>query len=1851
MKHIKKTSVIVLLALVAIFQSGCSSREEGSSSLNDYSSYIAAHSAGAISTIDAIRVTFATDVFEFSEATQEANSKIIKIKPSVKGVISWLDERTLEFRPDNPLKNDTEYQVTVALDKVYNNIPRNLHSYTFTFRTIKQAMDFRVNGLEFYNDNLRNDRRISGIVLTADFAKTDKIKETISATQFNNKLDITWNSTADGRTHTFWIEGVKQTDETENVIISSTGASIEVHGISSTSVEVPPKGVFRVLSHNIVQSPEQCIEIRFSEPLDPDQNLQGLIQAAGINNAHIIADRNLVKIYPSTRVSGTFNFEISAGIRSIQKKRLEQNSVISVSFENTKPEVQLIGNGVIIPASSGLMFPFKAVSLRAVDVSIFRVFEQNVAQFLQANSLDESSEMTRVGRLLLKKTVMLDQSGQTDFSKWNTYSIDLSELVQTEPGAIYRVTISYKLEYSTFMCDGEETEKNIIKIDERYDANDDVPRTYYYYSDYDYDLYDWSERDNPCDASYYQGKSVHRNVIASNLGMIAKAATTQSLLVVVTDLNTAQPKSGVSVELLNFQKQVIATGTTDNNGFATFNLNDQQVPFLAIAKIGTQRGYLKLDQGSALSLSSFDISGVAVQKGLKGYIYGERGVWRPGDTLFTSFIIEDKGKTLPKNHPVTFEITNSRGQVIQKTVANQSVGGIYAFPVPTDKDAPTGNYRAQVHVGGVTFSEVFKVETIMPNRLKVKLNFTDDALYYGKVKPVEFSSAWLHGAPARNLRVQIDAKMSQATTTFEGYQDYSFDDPARTFYAEEQTVFEGKLDEKGKTNFWPNINIESSAPGKLNAHFTARVFEEGGAFSIDRFTIPYYPYRNFVGLKMPEASNRNNTYMTDTTQRIEIVTISSEGKPVANKTLHVEVYKMDWRWWWEHNDETLSNFISNSYNRPIQNATITTDAKGKAKYNLRIDHPEWGRFLIRVVDKTGGHAAGTIAYFDWPGWVSRDSRDTPEAASMLIFATDKDKYSVNETATVTIPSPAGGKILLTIENGLKVLQTHWIDAQSGETQFTFKTDASMAPNVFVNAMLIQPHGQTANDLPIRLYGMSPILVEDPQTHITPIIKMPEVIEPNQNVKITVSEKDGKPMAFTLAVVDDGLLDLTRYQTPNPWDKFYAREALGVRTWDLYDLVLGASTGTMQRIISIGGDDELTSNGDKTANRFKPVVKYFGPFETGNNKTKNISFTMPNYVGSVRVMAVAAKDGAYGSAEKTVPVRKPLMVLATLPRVLGPEEEVVLPITVFAMEENMKQVKIKVEANNMFSIEGAKEQTITFDEVGDKVVRFKLRVASILGVGKVKVLAESGNEKASHEIELDVRNPNPPMTVIQDTVLSKHDTWRANYNAFGMQGTNTATVELSSLLPINLDNRLKYLLGYPHGCLEQTISKAFPQLFISKLADIDDKVKRNAEENVKHTLNKIRSFRVSNDGLSLWPGGSYVDEWGTAYAGHFMLEAQRLGYTIPGNLLNEWQRNVKRVAQNWSPISQNKQPNNQLMQAYRLYTLALAKDPEFSAMNRLRETTDLSTSAKWRLAAAYVLAGNPEAAKSLINDVPATVSNYREQYYTYGSDIRDKAMIIETLVLLNDLKRAMPLLQELSQRLSSDQWMSTQEISFSLLVFSKFAQANKASETVDADIAIHNEKAKRYTTKLPILQTPFEPVQSGTQNVEITNNADGILYARLITHGVPVGGNEISQSNNLKLDVGYFLMNDESISPIDIAQGTDFYADIRVYNPGTKGNAEQLILSFIVPSGWEIRTSRLNEGPLAQNLSAFEYQDIRDDRIYTYFSLPKGQAKTFRVLLNAAYQGSFYMPGIACEAMYDNSINARNTGNWVEITLP
>ncbi|MBK8581348.1 MAG: hypothetical protein IPL86_05770 [Flavobacteriales bacterium] len=465
----------------------------------------------------------------------------------------------------------------------------------------------------------------------------------------------------------------------------------------------------------------------------------------------------------------------------------------------------------------------------------------------------------------------------------------------------------------------------------------------------------------------------------------------------------------------------------------------------------------------------------------------------------------------------------------------------------------------------------------------------------------------------------------------------------------------------------------------MKANVVTRVFEAGGDASMDRTDVTYYPYTAYAGVKVPESNSYWGSYFTDTTYALGAVSLDADGKPLANHALDVQVVKVSYDWWWNGDMDGPSNYINAPSSRLIDQQHLTTDANGKANFNFRVDRPLWGRFIVRVSDPVSGHASAAQLYVDWPGYGGRSRREGSKDAAMLRFNSDKEKYAVGDECAITFPSSGKGRALVSIENGSRILSAQWVDLKEKETVFRFPITAEMAPNAFAHITLVQPHALTApnaegtaNDLPIRMYGVIPIPVEDAATHITPEITAPPAIKTDEQFSVSVSEKDGKAMTYTLAIVDEGLLDLTRFKTPDPWNHFYAKEALGVRTWDVYDQVIGAFGQQLRRILALGGSDQASPADATKAQRFKPVVHFVGPFKLEKGKKATHQFTISNYVGSVRIMVVASTpQAAYGSAEKAVPVRKPLMLLATLPRVTGPGETVDLPVDVFAMEAKVK----------------------------------------------------------------------------------------------------------------------------------------------------------------------------------------------------------------------------------------------------------------------------------------------------------------------------------------------------------------------------------------------------------------------------------------------------------------------------------------------------------------------------------------------------------------------------------------------------
>lgn len=1797
--------------------------------------YVSGYTSGMIKRDSPIRIELVKEIKNLDSIPQEELNELFEIEPAVDGKMIAIGERLVEFIPDNPLPVNQFFTVHFNLDELMD-VKDGLEEFTFQFATFEQVLTVDFDGLRPFSNYEIDYQKLSGTIKTTDSEDIEKLKKSFTV-ELEGK-NIPFKIEADNRENKFkfLVDSIRRKNADQELIVKWDGTPINSFSKGEEKIIVPSLGDFGVIEVKIKDDEGQSVEIDFSEPLKYDQQLDGIVSINGVEDLTYKIRNNVLQIFLPKHIEGTKKLSIGNGIRNSAGAKMNKAYSEELWFHAAYPKVKLIGSGSILPNSQGLIFPFEAIALKSVDVRVIKIYENNVHHFLQVNDLDGSDELTRFGKIIAEKKIDLTTNKSINLNQWNTHIIDLEKLIKAEPGAIYQVALKFKKSYSTCECSPSNDQDNVDEETEPELWNERNWHTYGYEGYSDWSWYD--DEYSPCSEQYYYGKAVKRNILASDIGMIYKLDEDKTAHAFLSDMVSTQPLANANITYYDYTKQVIASGLTDNNGMLTTKLNRK--PFLMIAKKENQRGYLKLTDGKSNSLSKFDVSGVSAQSGIKGYIYAERGVWRPGDSLFIHFMLQDKKKSLPKGHPVKFEFIDPNGNIIYETSKSTNVNGIYDFRTVTGLESPTGNYTARINVGNNTFIKSLKVETIKPNRLKIQLKVNLGT----KQDSCFLTSKWLHGASAKNLTADVQVKLSPTVTKFKSYPNHIFDSPIRNGESEVITVFHGQLDIKGFASFQNEIKQISDVPGKMRANYVTKVFEKSGDFSIDRSSDIYSPYEHYVGLASPELSKYDQSLETDKSHQFEVVYVNENGKTSGNPELEVKVYKLDWNWWYDGEAEDLTQFTARN------NAVLVKDEnikllQGKGHFNFSANEMDYGRYLFTVTDKIGGHQTGQIIRFDWPYW-NRSNRADNEFAKMLSFTTDKTDYVKGEKIKMSFPSPSEGRALISVETSEKVIKKFWITTQKGETFHEFEATADMSPNAYIHVTLTQPHNATKNDMPIRLYGVLPVKVDDPATHIYPVISMPDKIRPESKVAVKVSEKNGKKMSYTLALVDDGLLDLTHFQTPQPHTTFYAKEALGVKTWDIYDDVIGAFSGKLENLLSIGGDgNEIVGNGPK-ANRFKPMVTVLGPFEINAGSSKTHQIDIPNYVGSVRVMVVARNEAAYGNTEKTVQVKKPLMVLATLPRALGPGEEFALPVDVFAMEKHVKNVNIKIEANDLFELSDSKSKSIQFNDIGDEIVNIRLKTKLKMGVGIIKISASSGNETAYQEIEIDVRPSNPVVFETKEFQLDANKEISTEVLFDGLQGTNKATVEISSIPAIHLEKRIGYLIHYPHGCIEQTTSAVFPQLHLTSLMKLSEIEKKSIDQNIKAGLKRLQLFQTYDGGFAYWPGESSENEWGTNYAGHFMLEAEAAGYSIPGNMKSRWVSFQKEKARNWSSKYTGQYRNgDQLTQAYRLYLLASCNQAEIGAMNRLREES-LSSVAKWRLAGAYYLIGQKDAAKELIKSAEKPKSPYRELSGTYGSLLRDNAIILESLSEMDEENQGYGIMKEIANELHEDLWLSTQETAYALLAIAKYCKASSASVKT-ATIIWDNEKAINVSMKNALHKEQFSKENNIKQHTAwVKNTGSSKLFLTVITEKIPLKDNNQSDFSKLKISVAYEDLNNNPLKVEKLQQGTEFYATITLTNPSNKITYREMALNQIFPCGWEIHNVRLYGNESGMN--AARYQDIRDDRVLSYYDLKPEETKTIRIQLIATYSGRFYLPAIYSEAMYDHSIHAKIPGKWIEV---
>ena len=1803
----------ILLALAALTLLLCTTQCTSDRTApvdTEYNEYVSAYTTGAIPRASDVRIVFTQDIPQGLLDSLPAAS-LLHLTPAIEGTCTYADQRTLLFHPKEEFRRDAQYTATVDVDHLFPGA----HAFRFSFQTRPFTLS---STLKAFNVSDDDQYELVYMLLTGD-AETDKAVESHVAPSM--KADQEWFHAGNGMTHFLRVRVAPQ--EAGTLTLSTTAdkaLGLDAHPLTST--QLPSTSQFTVVSQCCKPGESNCLEVTFNKNLDPRQDVKGLVYVNG-HEAQPVVEGNKVDLHLDLREGQEVEIVVSDKLRSRSGLTIGETQSFKLKVQTDKPQVEWVGDGSIVPLSDRITLPFRSVYMRGVRVAVFRIFGNRMGSLLQDSDIDDYGHLSYSGVPVAVTTFFIDDP-TLDLSEWHTFALDLTDLVQFEPGAMYHVELRLDARLSAWPSDAFQraTPQEMAAEDARLmeEWTERFSDGGYYWDGclwqdndwYGSDHYD-HDRHDPATLTYYNGRHIAKNLLATNIGLTALRGADQTLSVTALNLPDAQPMRGIQVEAYSMQQQLLSSAATDGEGIARLPYDPKRgKPTYVIARHGDDISYLRVKEDASLSTSTFDVSGTVIERGLKGFLYGERGVWRPGDTLHVAFMLNDRQHTLPADHPVTLRVTNPLGQEVQRLTRTEGAMGLYAFSIPTSADAPTGIWTAQVQVGGVTFAKNLRVEAIKPNRLKINLTLPRGNLVTGS-NEAQLHTEWLNGSQASGLRYDITATVTETQTTWKGWKDYTFDDPTKTFDASEQQVATGEVSATGDASCLLNLQAGHTAPGMLRANLVTHVYEPSGEFSLDVAQALVAPYQHFVGIRSPQQQGQSHLD-TDRDHTFHVASVDRDGKAVGNVKVKVDVYKVEWYWWWSSSRSDMAGYTASSHHQPVKSLDVITGADGKADFKLNMTEANWGTYLIMASDSASHHSAGTMAYFDWPWMTSRRASDDSKGATQLSITTDRQEYAPGDKVHISIPSSEGSRAIVSICNGSHILHLGTYPCQKERTEVVLEATDEMMPNVYVGVSLVQPYSQTLNDMPIRMYGFTPITVTSARSHLTPQIQCADEWRPESKCQVTVSERDGRPMAYTLAIVDEGLLDLTRFRTPDAWQTFNAREALGVRLWDLYGHVNGAYGGRIDQLFSVGGDDALMSGPKAIVNRFTPMVHFSGPYTLSKGQHRTHRIDVPNYNGRVRVMVVAGDGSAYGSAEHSTLVRRPLMLIGTLPRQIGRGDEMTVAATVFA-SKGLGDVKVSLRASSGLQVVGAAEQTVSFAEAGDRTVQFRVRQSGQQDQGTVRLTATAGSEKADYTAQVPIRTVSQTLSQTTSERLEAGATLERQLQLPG-DGDYQLLLNASANQPLCLTHRLSQLIAYPHGCAEQVTSRAFPQLYLSDYAALSAEQQAEVEANVKRTLTRLASYQTSDGGMAYWPGGRQSDAWASAYVLHFLGEASARGYYVPDDLLRRLRTYVARQANAWTPKADG------ATAAYQLYVLACQQKAELGAMNRLGEHVDqLHMRATYLLSAAYAQIGRSDIGKQLLL-VASQVS--QEDGWWCSTDVT--RLLAQMQYKGAGAEEAA---EAVRRTLMADRWLSTSETSLSLIALTQYYQLNAVGKGLKFDASLDGKALADVSTDR-YAWTSSQSIASNQTKLKVHNAGDAVMYLTLTTQGTATQSPVAALSNGLELSVRYTDSSNRPVDPASLTQSATFVATVTLRNASGR-DLQHVALTHIVPAGWEILS--------AQPSGSVNYQDVRDDRVLSYVDrLKTGATETIRVNLSATYAGTYYLPSIHAEAMYDATVS-------------
>lgn len=1793
---------------------------------DSYQQYISGIQAGVVRKSQGVKVFFNESIIRADQIGSELVSGAAQISPSLSGKWIWENAYTLSFISDYKNASSKEnYSTQLQLSKIIPTIPDSLKflNFQFQFQPVMAKVEWNYPEADPEHPN---QMRVAGKIKLTEPLDSNIISEFLLLESSDlGKAEIQYFQESE-REWNFIISKINRKNDSYSFKISYFISPESKDKKDEKIIEIPGASEFKVTGSESEFTGDFLVNIYFSDHIDRNQDIRSFIK---LNPADLNFEYRVESGHLHLRVMGVTEQEsasvvLSPGIKSANGKELKSEWEYKLRINQEKPAVRMKYPGSIMPYSDQLLLPFEAINLNQVDVEVFKIFSNNVLFNIHMDYSDNLYSLVKLGRVVHQQTIKLDPDSGNNKRLWRNYALDLNKMIRPEPGAFYEVRLSFQPHYSDYKCDGLKPDLSEYSGND-FSGTDDFISRWNQWGYYDLEEESCYDEENPCCSRYYASNHFARKmVMASDLAMTVKKSDQFNIhYVFIKDILTGAPLADVDLNFYDKQLQIIFSAKTDAQG--KFFYEAKNPVNIVVAKRNNNYAYLKLDQGKNLPLSEFEVDGYSSKGGLKTFIYAERGIWRPGDSLLMGIIVNQNNLPIPSSFPILFQLKNPSGKMVFQQNLSQSIFGHFSLKVPTKVDFVTGNYTAIVKAGNTYSEKNVKIETVKPNRYQVAFDVPQNLEPSDEWPAIQCNAKYLYGDPAAGKKIAIDLYYTPLEPKFKDFKTFSFIDIERPEQSGSETVLDAELDENGRAELVYGLD-KSGMNHDLKITLESKVIEIGDV-STDYFEHSVQVHKKYLGIKKPE-SDFGDYFPVGKNIPFELACVDFRGKGKSGEELNIEVFLVDYQWWYEVRNGY--GYVSSANKKiPIQSGKIKTDHLGKAKFNFTPTN--YDLYYVRVSNKNTGHTSGCMFYSGWT--YSGSGSSESEFVQVLKLKSDKEKYILGEKATVQLPEAENGQYMIHVVKDNKIIKTDWINATRSKTVYELMIAKGMEPNVYLDIALIQSVKGQNKDLPIRMYGIVPIVVENSERRLNPIIKCSDLWRPGQIVELEVSEQKGREMAYQLFVVEEGLLGLTRFKTPDPYGHFFQKESMDLYTWDNYSQIIGAVNGQFDGVFSIGGDQAVDPSQLAKLKRFKPLSMTSGLQRINAGAIGKHRFEIPNYNGAVRVMVVANNDKDFGFSEKNIPVKAELMTEILMPRVMSIQDQLQLPVTITTTEHYLKDVVVKLSASGPMKIEGSAIQNVHFDQPGEKKIFFKVNSTGKLAPAQIRVELTSGSARAFSEVELFIDNPNPVTRHVKEYWLEPGKLIDENISPYGMKGSRSARFELSAFAGRSIEDLRSQLVRYPHGCAEQTASIAFGQLHLDALMSLDSNTSNAIQNNIRSGIQKLLGFQKDNGGFSYWAGENEAADYVSSYIGHFLLEAKSKSYLVSQDALNKWQQFQLNLSRSYLPKKSSDEFYLEFNQAYRLFTLALSGRPDWSGMNLMLGRERKNVMSGWWLAGAYAISGKNDVAQKIITGLISEPKPYRESFYHFGSDIRDESVISMILTHLNKKSDAAKILNRTLKKMSGSYYPSTQEMAFTLVSCAKvFGQFSQNSSQIKFQYQ-WGGKTKDFVLDYPVFVQDLEDLGAG--RFYFKNTSDRPVNLQIIQTGKSEVQRKVSENHGLKLEVQYM---DEKFQKLDLQSvpvGSRISAHIQITNESISGVSKNFALTAAFPACFEINNQRI--GGIQNVDSRIHNMDFRDDRIYFYFNLPNRNTISIHVPLVVNSLGVFMAPDFIVEAMYEPSV--------------